>query len=182
MRTETAQIKTLGKGIYTAHFEQLASLNKNLLQDFIRHQHDDGIKRSHLFNGRYENIYLDSRHIPALTEVINKACECAVHILQRDGVRAGYWFNHMPDGSVTTLHRHDDDDELLSAAYYVSVPARSGDLIIHAKSGPVRIQPEAGSFIFFYPDIAHEVTENRSGQNRLSIGINFGIKDPGTAN
>lgn len=180
MSTETAQIKTPGEGIYTVHFEQLASLNQKLLQDFTRHQHDDGIKRTHLFNGRYENIYLDSSHIPALTEVMNRACQCADHILQRDGVRAGYWFNDMPDGSVTTLHRHDDDDELLSAAYYVSVPAGSGDLIIHAKSGPVRIQPEAGSFIFFYPDIAHEVTENRSGQRRLSIGINFGIKGSST--
>jgi len=108
---------------------------------------------------------------------MEQACMQARLLLGIDKVTAGYWFNHMPAGAVTTLHRHDDDDELLSAAYYVTVPENSGDLIIHTESGPLRIQPEAGSIIFFYPDVAHEVTENRSDQNRLSLGINFGSRN-----
>ena len=178
MKTGTAQLKTIAEGIYSVYCDELAALNRNLLAGFIRHRNDDGIKRTHLFNGRYENTYLDMSHVAELAQVIDTACEYAGSILRKNGVRAGYWFNHMPHGSVTTLHRHDDDDELLSAAYYISVPAGSGDLIIHARSGPVQIQPKAGSFIFFYPDVAHEVTVNHSGRDRLSLGINFGIKSP----
>jgi hypothetical protein len=34
----------------------------------------------------------------------------------------------------------------------------------------------AGQFVFFAPDVLHEVTENRSTRPRLSIGMNFGIR------
>lgn len=176
MNTSTHQIKTLAEGIFTVHCEDLARLNQRLMSGFLNHQDDEGVKRTHLFNGRYENIYLNVEHVPEMEKVMFHACAHANTILETSKLDSGYWFNYMPDGAVTTLHSHDDDDELLSAAYYVSVPANSGDLIIHAKSGPVRIQPEEGSFIFFYPDVAHEVTKNRSGNSRLSIGINFGIK------
>ena len=159
------------------HCDDLARLNNRLLQGFLDHQDDDSVKRTHLFNGRYENIYLNESHIPELETVMMRAREHANTILDSRGIDCGYWFNSMPGGAVTTLHRHDDDDEMLSAAYYVQVPEQSGDLIIHSRSGQVRITPQAGSFIFFYPDVPHEVTENRSHDHRLSIGINFGIRN-----
>ena len=85
----------------------------------------------------------------------------------------------MPPGSTTTLHTHDDADELMSAVYYVNVPENSGRLVIHEKkdgvgSRKIEITPEAGDFIFFKPDVAHEVTRNNSAQSRLSIAFNFG--------
>jgi hypothetical protein len=30
--------------------------------------------------------------------------------------------------------------------------------------------------VFFPPDVIHEVTENRSLETRLSVGMNFGIR------
>ena len=85
----------------------------------------------------------------------------------------------MPPGSTTTLHTHDDDDELLSAVYYVEAAKHSGNLIIYEKSNmpaprKIEITPEAGEFIFFKPDVPHEVSRNNSAQSRLSIGFNFG--------
>ena len=91
-----------------------------------------------------------------------------------DELQAGCWFNHMPPGAVTTLHSHDDDDELLSAVYYVSVPENSGSLVIHQHDEQHVITPVEGKFVFFAPDVAHEVSENLSTRERLSIGINFG--------
>lgn len=176
MTKQANQIETLAKGIYKVHSEDLLGLNEALLKGFLKYEHDETVKRTHLFNGRYENIYLNEHHIPELKLLMRHAHEVAKTLLESSEVASGYWFNYMPHGSVTTLHSHDDFDELLSAAYYVSVPAHSGDLIIHAKSGAVRVQPEAGSFIFFNPEVAHEVTENKSGEGRLSIGINFGLK------
>jgi ectoine hydroxylase-related dioxygenase (phytanoyl-CoA dioxygenase family) len=70
-------------------------------------------------------------------------------------------------------------DELLSAVYYVEVPEDSGNLVIYEKipgedPRKIEIAPAAGEFVFFKPDVAHEVTRNNSSQSRLSIGLNFG--------
>ena len=152
----------------------ITDINKQLLQAFEQYRDDAAIKRTHLFNGRYENIYLTEQHVPALTRLLAIANEHACNILQRKDIRSGCWFNDMPPGAVTTRHSHDDDDELLSAVYYVSVPAESGDLVLYDEGGSTRIKPDAGQMIFFPPDIDHEVTTNNSKQHRLSIAINFG--------
>lgn len=143
---------------------------------FLSHRDNNDVKRTHLFNGRYENIYLNETHIPELTTVLKEARRCANDILGTSNVNAGYWFNYMPTGSTTLPHSHDDDDELLSAVYYVTVPENSGHLIIHTDNEVVKIKPKEGMFVFFKPDVMHEVTENLSQHERLSIGINFGIR------
>lgn len=173
MNTQIKKLHTEAE-IYTVHSEELERLNPVLLKRFLEDCQSDDVERTHLFNGRYENIYLNEQHIPELSLLKTQACEFANQILGTDHIDMGYWFNYMPAGTVTTAHRHDDNDELLSAAYYISVPENSGDIIIQTKDEPVRITPTEGSFIFFKPNMVHEVTENLSGQDRLSIGINFG--------
>ena len=148
--------------------------NRALFEGFLRHLDDDDIKRTHLFNGRYENIYLTVDQIPELEQLVTEACEHASRIVGVDGLRAGHWFNHMPPGAVTTAHSHDDDDELLSAVYYVSVPENSGQLVIHDNNKRHVITPREGMFVFFAPDVVHEVSRNLSTRDRLSIAFNFG--------
>ena len=160
--------------VHTVSSKQAGSLNPALLRGFFEHQQDADVKRSHLFNGRYENVYLTDAHIPEIRILLDEACDHASRILGVDDLQAGCWFNFMPPGAVTTLHSHDDDDELLSAVYYVSVAPQSGELIIHADDDRYGITPEIGLFVFFPPDVLHEVSENLSADNRLSIGINFG--------
>lgn len=155
---------------------KLKALNSVLLTGFQQHEESPDIKRSHLFNGRYENVYLDEAHIPDLKTLRQEALHFASQLLNTDDIQVGIWFNHMPPGSVTLAHRHDDDDELLSAVYYVSVPPNSGNLLIHDRGETFEITPEEGMFVFFKPDVMHEVTENHSQQDRLSIGMNFGVK------
>ena len=150
------------------------TLNRALLDGFLKHQHDASVRRSHLFNGRYENIYLTPEQIPELEHLLDEACDHARRITGIDDLQAGCWFNFMPPGAVTTVHSHDDDDELLSAVYYVSVARNSGNLIIHEGNKQHTITPEQGMFVFFAPDVVHEVSENLSSHERLSIAINFG--------
>ena len=156
--------------------------NAILLKEFLQQQDREDVRKTHLFEGRYENIYLDEQHIPQLKPLIDEAVSLAEDILQRQNLRAGYWFNYMPPGATTTLHTHDDDNELLSAVYYVYVPENSGNLIIYDdKNGSaekVEIESRTGDFIFFKPDVRHEVSRNNSAEHRLSIGINFGPDDP----
>ena len=170
------QIKNSKTGIFKIHSRLPLSLNKKIVAGFSSHYEDSDIKRTHLFNGRYENIYLNENHIPELKAVMEEACRHAQTILGTSEVKAGYWFNCMPPGAITTVHSHDDDDELLSGVYYVTVPENSGDLVIHTDGEAIKIHPEEGLFVFFKPDVVHEVTQNLSQQERLSIGINFGEK------
>jgi len=159
---------------HIAFSDKADSYNTALLAGFLNHRHDANIKRTHLFNDRYENIYLTPGHIPELKDLLDEACAHARGFLGVDNLQAGSWFNYMPPGAVTTIHSHDDDDELLSAVYYVSVPVNSGNLIIHKNDGQHIITPQQGMFVFFAPDVVHEVSENLSAHDRLSIGINFG--------
>jgi ectoine hydroxylase-related dioxygenase (phytanoyl-CoA dioxygenase family) len=57
--------------------------------------------------------------------------------------------------------------------YYVSVPENSGNLIIHEGDKRHVIHPQEGMFVFFAPDVVHEVSRNMSSEDRLSIAINF---------
>ena len=160
--------------IQKQHLPGAERINRELLANFLAHYQDEDVKRTHLFNERYENIYLGNKQVPQLATILEHATTHAAAISGNHSLRAGGWFNYMPPGAVTTAHRHDDDDEILSAVYYVSVPENSGKLLIHQAGDNISITPEAGMFVFFAPDVVHEVSENKSTEARLSIGINIG--------
>ena len=160
--------------------KNVPNTNTAIETGFLKHHNDANIRKTHLFDERYENIYLNEKHIPLLKPLINEAVALAEDILDIKNLRAGYWFNYMPPGATTTLHTHDDDDELLSCVYYVKVPENSGNLIIYDDSGDasqkkIEIKSTTSDFIFFKPDVRHEVSKNNSSEFRLSIGFNFGL-------
>ena len=160
--------------------QTITDLNAQIIKKFLANQNNTEVKKSHLFEGRYENIYITEHQIPELTTLLDEAIAQAKNILKIDNLRAGYWFNYMPPGSATLIHSHDDYDELLSGVYYVNVPENSGNLIVHHVADEnskenIEITPKAGEFIFFKPDVRHEVSRNNSNEYRLSIGINFGV-------
>lgn len=154
---------------------ELRVLNAEILVQFLNSHRLPEVKKTHKFDGRYENIYLTEAHIPVLKSLLSEAITHAENILKTDSLRAGFWFNYMPPGSTTTLHSHDDGDELLSCVYYVHVPDDSGNIILYPKNEkPLTLTSETGKFIFFSPALKHEVSRNNSSQHRLSIGMNFG--------
>lgn len=160
--------------------QTITDLNAQILKKFLTNQNKTEVKKSHLFEGRYENIYITEHQIPELTVLLDEAIAQAKNILKIDNLRAGCWFNYMPPGSATLIHSHDDYDELLSGVYYVNVPENSGNLIVHDVADEnskenIEITPKAGEFIYFKPDVRHEVSRNNSNEYRLSIGINFGV-------
>ncbi|VAW60778.1 hypothetical protein MNBD_GAMMA09-1522 [hydrothermal vent metagenome] len=151
-------------------------VNQQLMEGLNTYLNHDATHKSHHFFGRYENIYISSEHIPALSLILETVKAHASSILKYpvDKLKAGLWFNVMNTGDKTTLHRHDDDDELLSAVYYVQVAQNSGTLHLDRDSVHTEITPKEGMFVFFSPDMPHEVTENRSQHCRVSLGINIG--------
>ena len=156
-------------------------VNQTVLEGFNALKEEDFKTKTHLFNGRFENLYLDPEKIPGLNVIVETAMQEAAKILNLDVNRlvSGFWLNAMRPGDMTTAHTHDDDDELLSCVYYISVPddaEKSGQLIITHDDEQTRITPQEGMFVFFSPATLHEVTENKTQETRLSIAFNFGEK------
>jgi hypothetical protein len=161
-------------GVYLGELADAEGLNRALSAAFEAHREGPNSRRTHLFNGRYENIYIDQRKIPAVSPVLAAAREFAGSLLRRDDLRLGFWFNCMGPGERTGLHTHDDADELLSGVYYVAAAEGSGRLVLHAGPEQYRISPRPGRFVFFDPALPHAVEPNASGRTRLSVAFNFG--------
>lgn len=133
-------------------------------------------RKSHYFGGRYENIYLARERIPGLEHILDAALNTAAQLLvcTPETLRLGFWFNLMQQGDVTLPHSHDDDDELLSATYYLQVPPQAGRLVLQLPDGVREVEPVEGNFVFFDPRVEHEVTRHPHAKARISLGINIG--------
>lgn len=151
-------------------------LNASLYARFMELSSTDRIRQSHHFAGRFENIYIEEADIPDIATVLNVVKRQAGLVLDiaADTLKAGFWFNAMEAGYRTTTHNHDENDELLSAVYYIRVPENSGDLILHNDDKSIRIQPQEGKLVMFAPKVQHEVTANHSSELRLSVAMNVG--------
>ena len=162
--------------IHIAFLAEAAEVNRQIMDGYRQLREQDFSRRSHFFGGRYENLYLERERIPAIGQVLEQAQTYAATLLQRpeQSLRCGFWLNDMGPGEATTEHDHDDNDELLSGVYYVQVPDNSGELVIVDSHIRSLVTPQAGMFVFFAPTVVHSVSANRSGERRLSIGINFG--------
>jgi hypothetical protein len=154
-------------------------LNASLFERFIELRDSDRVRRSHYFGDRFENIYINEADIPDIAMVLNAVKLQAGQLLgiPVDTLKAGFWFNAMDAGQRTTLHHHDENDELLSAVYYIRVPENSGNLILHEDGRKILIQPEEGKLVMFAPAMLHEVTANLGPGLRLSVGMNVGPAD-----
>ncbi len=156
--------------------EKPAKLNAGLYARFLELSGTERVRQSHHFEGRYENIYIEEEDIPGIAVVLSMVKQQAGQLLgiAAGTLRAGFWFNAMEAGQRTTLHHHDENDELLSAVYYIRVPENSGDLILCEENRKVCIQPQEGKLVLFSPDVLHEVTAHLGSGLRLSVAINVG--------
>ena len=156
--------------------EEPDKLNASLYERFLELSGTDRIRQSHHFGGRFENIYMDEADIPEIATVLNVVRQQAGQLLgiPAESLKAGFWFNAMEAGHRTTLHHHDENDELLSAVYYIRVPDNSGDLILHDGDRKVSIQPQEGKLVMFAPNVLHEVAANLGTGLRLSVAMNVG--------
>ena len=153
------------------------TFNKSVNSAFFHILESEPVKKTHLFNNRYENIYIPASKIPEINQLSDFAQDYLKNHtdkLDKEGLKTGFWFNLMQPGDQTTLHTHDDAWEVYSAVYYLHVPENSGDLVLHLHGKKESITPKEGQFVFFSPDLAHEVTKNNSKDYRLSVAFNFG--------
>jgi len=146
------------------------------MQEFTAAVDRSDTRKSHHFNGRYENLYIQQAQLPSLDALSHWLQALAGQLLPQpaEPLKFGFWFNQMGAGHTTTRHHHQDDDELLSVVYYLKIPPDSGHLRLFQNETVISIKPHAGLCVLFQPEIEHEVSANNSDQTRLSIAFNFG--------
>ena len=166
------------KTFYRYDCDECRRYNSLLSANVLELAAQTDVVQSHFFAGRYENIYIAESRLPALSIILQHALHHAATILQQPHtqLKIGHWFNIMRQGDVTLPHTHDDDDELLSGSYYLQVPEQAGELVLTA--GKIRevIIPRAGMFVFFAPELQHEVMRHPHVTPRISIGFNVGLR------
>jgi len=166
--------------VHFAEFSDAPSHNHAMRLAYEREKGAEDVRRSHMFHGRYENIYIDRARLPELEPIADFAHEMAKRVLGKERLRYGFWFNEMQPGHRTTLHSHEEIDELLSAVYYIESPPESGRLILHDDEAQIDVTPRPGLLVLFPPDLPHEVETNQSQATRLSLAFNFGPPTPET--
>lgn len=136
-------------------------------------------RKSHYFGGRYENIYLTPDDVPQINIILESAIGEAARLLDcaPADLQLRFWFNLMQQNDVTLSHTHDVNDEILSATYYLQVPPNSGRLLLRLGKALREVEPVEGNFVFFDPQIEHEVTTHAHPIPRISLGLNLGYKD-----
>lgn len=158
---------------------QADTLNAALYERFMQLRGTERVRETHHFGGRFENIYVDRADIPEIDELLEVLRQQAAKLLAvpKEKLKAGFWFNAMEPGHRTSMHHHDENDELLSAAYYICVPENSGDLVLHDDDKQLRVHPREGKLVMFAPSMMHEVTVHEGAGLRLSVGMNVGPAD-----
>jgi hypothetical protein len=155
------------------------ALNASLTARFMELSAAGRVRQTHHVAGRFENVYIETADIPDIVTVLTVLRHQAGRLLGRpaDSLKAGFWFNAMHAGHRTSRHHHDENDELLSAVYYIRVPEHSGNLLLYDEGRKVCIQPQEGKLVLFAPGVLHEVTAHQGTGLRLSVGMNVGPAD-----
>tara|TARA_R110002012_G_C11329940_1_gene576888 strand:+ start:24 stop:584 length:561 start_codon:yes stop_codon:yes gene_type:complete len=94
-----------------------------------------------------------------------------------------FWSQVHKHNESTVLHNHLDINSLkdsadLACVYYVSVPKKSGKLVLEHYPHRFKAEhwvfpPEVGKYIIFSSGIDHKVSKNNSYSPRVSLAINF---------
>lgn len=163
-----------GFPLHFAELENAKSINEKLIPAYQRIRDQEKIRQTHHFHGRFENTYIDLKDIPELQPIVDAATHYASEITGIENLKSGFWFNEMHPGHRTSLHSHEELDEVLSCVYYVTSPENSGHLVLRDDYQDSFVEPHAGMFAFFPPWLEHEVEENKSSEMRLSVAFNFG--------
>ena len=169
------EMQLIRDGVYRCRLPAETRYLEEIIKGFRRLEDAADTRKSHFFDGRYENIYPSREAFAEIEPLLEVIFDCAQQILEREQLlEISFWFNRMSPGHSTTLHTHDDGYELISGVYYLDVPEESGDILMHLPEEVLKISPQAGVMLMFPPDLAHEVTENHSQQSRLSMAFNIG--------
>lgn len=87
-----------------------------------------------------------------------------------------YWFNINYPGSYNHIHNHltpNKPMQGISGTFYLKVPDNSGNIIFTEKKEKVEVISKVGKVLLFSSYLDHEVSENKSNDDRISVAFNY---------
>ena len=171
------------KNIHT-FFPEISGKNRlEILKDLKKYS--ARLRKSHLINNRWENLYLDPYHVPAVKHVFMAASIFSKKIINKSvivphqglGISFDeFWFNLAKPGESTGWHDH-KKKAVLSGVYYLDIYNNSGDILFRSKEkekwNEWSLKPENGKMILFDSNLEHSVSENKSCHPRISLAFNL---------
>lgn len=177
--------------IYLAHSRHID--NQHAVMQEIDSAFEDGARVVSNSGGIQSNDLL-GRLTPALQEVYDEVTEYVYDVYSQWGLArtpecTGMWANVNHKGNYNLLHSH--SMTTMSAVYYVSASADSGNLVFERPDNqhlyfPVteedssqfitrvmEVTPQDGGIIIFPSYIFHRVDTNMSDEPRVSIAFNY---------
>jgi uncharacterized protein (TIGR02466 family) len=156
--------------------------------------------RKYSNRGGWQSNFVDesSELVPLVIEINNRLEALRNTIGFKDELNLkvdSMWININHPYSYNSLHLH--PNSYMSGVYYIKVPENSGNLVLkhptrlqslftpsnvlksynENNSSNWNISPEVGKLIIFPSWIEHEVTQNLSGEDRISIAFNTAFYD-----
>jgi uncharacterized protein (TIGR02466 family) len=145
-----------------------------------------------------ENVDLvDPQYVPVLRKFVIELDEAMAYVSKVCGLPEvefqNFWININGPGAYHTLHNH--QDALLSGVFYIDVPDENmGDLRFYRPddaqyyipdnlnqyntitSTMATYPPKPGMVAIFPGWAKHEVTQNKSNNERIAVSFNYGVK------
>lgn len=154
--------------------------------------------RKYTNRGGWQSNFIDDLpQVQPLIEQINQRLEQLrndIEFIDQAFLRVeSMWININHPYSYNSNHIH--PNSYISGVYYVKVPENSGNLVLRHPSNLIsiftpsdvikqfnllnsskwNIEPKDGDLVMFPSWIEHEVTQNISGEDRISIAFNTGF-------
>tara|TARA_E500000318_G_C3450017_1_gene168433 strand:- start:34 stop:603 length:570 start_codon:yes stop_codon:yes gene_type:complete len=131
--------------------------------------------------GRNEDIIIPKTK--EINLIVNQIKEIIQNKFKRKVELFEFWTQVHKKNESTVLHNHLNIDSLkdssdLACVYYVSVPKKSGKLVLEHYPHRFKAEhwvfpPEESKYIIFSSGIDHKVSKNNSIHPRISIAMNF---------
>tara|TARA_R110000744_G_scaffold94505_3_gene182507 strand:+ start:1156 stop:1719 length:564 start_codon:yes stop_codon:yes gene_type:complete len=164
----------------------------NLLREDAYYQKEINNGRQVSNEGGFQSNHIyDSK---AVSTFFQKIEPCVLQVKQtinydRDLTLEGLWYNINKKGDKNKLHCH--GRSILGATYYIDTPSNCGaisfenldkHIIMNSEvekydtpyfNGFFNVEPKQGTLLIFYAWLNHLVEDNKSDEDRVSLGFNI---------
>ena len=183
--------------IHQIDIKDFDEVKENLINyiNNLKNSDPTGVKKSN-YGGWQSSLFdLDDENI--LQEFLSKCLSNFSALQQFCSVDGNYWVNINPPNSLNVKHNHPQTD--LAGVLWIKCPNNSGNILfenpfvfhdfntINAYTDKFKymnkqyhsfdFQPVEGRILIFPAHLLHEVGENKSNQDRISVSFNLKLSE-----
>ena len=183
--------------IHQIDIKDFDGVKENLINyiNNLKNSDPTGVKKSN-YGGWQSSLFdLDDENI--LQEFLSKCLSNFSALQQFCSVDGNYWVNINPPNSLNVKHNHPQTD--LAGVLWIKCPNNSGNILfenpfifedfnsidaytdkfkyVNKQYHSFDFQPVEGRILIFPAHLLHEVGENKSNQDRISVSFNLKLSE-----